>query len=63
MTDRSIYVGRASGNCPSLARAGVHDVVTFEMQGGELCTGDRFSVGDPAQTGVTQCRLGSLERR
>ena len=66
MAGGSVYRNSLPGRCPALERASDLDVLTLELQGGQLCSGDSFRVVDPAgarAVGIRafpECRLGAF---
>ncbi|MDQ4086860.1 MAG: hypothetical protein M3177_02420, partial [Pseudomonadota bacterium] len=54
--------------CPRLERASASDTISFDVHGGQLCSGDRFRVFDPSEpragglASIPECRLGEFTR-
>jgi len=60
------YRNRLAARCPATTRLGSTATIVFlDPQGGQLCTGDRIRIIDPADRITTspECRLGSFEQQ
>ena len=64
MVGRVNYRNRLTPHCPATIRLGSSATIVFpDLQGGQICSGDRVRVIDPAERISTapECPLGSFE--
>ncbi|MDP8994013.1 MAG: hypothetical protein M3N07_03370 [Pseudomonadota bacterium] len=66
MADGTVYRNQLPAACPSLSNARAYDVISLELQGNQICSGDTFRAFDPAEPragglqSIPECRLGAF---
>lgn len=66
MANGQVYRNELPAACPRLARANAVDQISFDVEGAQLCSSDRFRVFDPVEPragglrSIPECRLGAF---